>query len=477
MSIFIWLLFVVAAIVFLTVRWNVHPFIALLFGAIVIGFPAGLGVTDLVGSIAEGFGSTLRSIGIVIAAGAIIGEFLDRSGGARVLANRILEKVGDHNAPLSMSMTGYIVSIPVFCDSGFIVLSALNKAISKRTGLSLTVLAVALASGLYATHVFVPPTPGPLAAAATLGADIGWVIILGLAVSIPAMIAALAWATLYCRKYDIRYDFNAAKTQYDLIDKKSNDVVERKVGSPETHISEESTEQGSRAETSKTYEIPSFKIAIAPILLPLILIALKSVAEYPTAPFGNELIFSSAVFMGDPIIALLTGVLLSFLMISGRSMKQSSVWMEEALKKAGVVILITGAGGAFGMVLRQTELATFAGQFAEMAGLGVLLPFLIAAFLKTAQGSSTVAIITAAAITAPLIEPLGFDSTVGKALLVLAIGAGSLTVSHVNDSYFWVVAKFSEMDTSTALKTHTVATLIMGITGLITIQVMSWLLL
>jgi GntP family gluconate:H+ symporter len=151
--------------------------------------------------------------------------------------------------------------------------------------------------------------------------------------------------------------------------------------------------------------------------------------------------------------------------------------LEDGLAKAGSIILITGAGGAFGAVLRETDLSSFAEQFAAIDGLGILIPFLIAAFLKTAQGSSTVAIITSAAICAPLVDSLGLNSTNGLALAVLAIGAGSLTVSHVNDSYFWVVSKFSEMDTSVALKTHTVATLIMGLTGLMTIQILAWVLL
>ncbi len=440
MIIFGWLLLVIFAIILLTARWKVHPFLALLFGAIAIGFLAGLEATQLIGSIAEGFGSTLQSIGIVIAAGAIIGEYLDRSGGARTLANRILERVGEKHAPLSMSMTGYIVSIPVFCDSGFIVLSALNKAIGKRTNISLAVLAVALSTGLYATHVFVPPTPGPLAAAATIGADIGWVIVLGLLVSIPVMSAALIWATRFCNRYEIAYDFSEGQ----------NSVITTP---------------------------PSFKVALAPILVPLFLIAMKSVAEYPTQPFGEGLVAQGASFTGDPIIALLIGVILAFLMVRSATNALKTEWLEEALKKAGIVILITGAGGAFGTVLRQTELEQFAAQLAGTGGWGVLIPFLIAAFLKSAQGSSTVAIITAAAITAPLIGAIGFDSTTGKALIVLAIGAGALTVSHLNDSYFWVVAKFSEMDTATALKTHTIATLIMGVTGLITIQILSWVLL
>lgn len=437
MIIFLWLLLVVGIIVWLTARWNLHPFLALLFGAIGMGFLARLETAVLIGSIGDGFGSTLRSIGIVIAAGAIIGEYLDRSGGAKVLANKILEKVGEKYSPLSMSLTGYIVSIPVFCDSGFIVLSALNKAIARRTKIPLTILAVALASGLYATHVFVPPTPGPLAAAATLGADIGRVLILGLIVSVPVMGAALFWAVKFCGKYNVEYDIEEEKIVKDQVP-------------------------------------PSFKEAVAPILIPILLIAIKSIAEYPTAPLGDGTVFNTAVFLGDPIIALLIGVGFAFLMVKGGKKKIQNEWLEEGLKKAGTIILITGAGGAFGAVLRETNLGDFAEQFAAAGGLGVLIPFLIAAFLKTAQGSSTVAIITAAAICAPLTASLGLDSTNGLALVVLAIGAGSLTVSHVNDSYFWVVSKFSEMDTPTALKTHTVATLIMGLTGLITIQLLAW---
>lgn len=440
MSIFLWLILIVSVIVVMTVRWKVHPFLALLFGAISMGFIAGLDAAHLVGSVADGFGATLRSIGIVIAAGAIIGEYLDRSGGAKVLANKILEIVGDKKAPLSMSLTGYVVSIPVFCDSGFIILSSLSRAIARRTKISLAVLAVALSTGLYATHVFVPPTPGPLAAAATLDANVGWVIILGLIVSIPVVAASLFWAVKYCKRYDIQFDLKES-------------------------------DQGVIAKP------PSFAIAIAPILLPIILIALKSVAEYPTYPFGEGFLFSAFVFLGDPIIALLVGVIMAFGMVRGGQNRIQNEWMEEALKKAGIIILITGAGGAFGAVLRETELGDFAAQFATLGGTGVLIPFLIAAFLKSAQGSSTVAIITAAAITAPLVGPLGLESTLGKALTVLSIGAGSLTISHVNDSYFWVVAKFSNMDTATALKTHSIGTLIMGITGLLTLQLMAWVVL
>ncbi|MBN4053762.1 GntP family permease [Haliea sp. AH-315-K21] len=438
MIIFLWLLITVAVIVWLTIKFQLHPFLGLLFGALFIGFVGGLTPANLMNSLADGFGATLRSIGIVIAAGAIIGEYLDRSGGAKVLANKILDSVGEKHAPLSIGLTGYIVSIPVFCDSGFIVLSALNKAISKRANIPLAVLTVSLASGLYATHVFVPPTPGPLAAAATLGADIGWVLILGIVVSIPVMLVAILWASKGCSHYVIEFE-----------------------------LSEE-------AENQQTP--PSFALAIMPILLPIVLIAIKSIAQLPSSPLGENGIFNFFVFIGDPIIALLIGAVLSFLMVrSGKKIQH--LWLEEALKKAGLIILITGAGGAFGAVLRETNLSEIASNFVDLGAFGMLIPFLIAAFLKTAQGSSTVAIITTAAIMVPLMTALGFDSTLGKALVVLVIGAGSITVSHVNDSYFWVIAKFSNMDTATALKTHTIASMIMGFTGLLIVQILALVLL
>ncbi len=437
-----WLILVVFFVIWLSVKKGIHPFLALLAACIVMGFLAGIDAVTVLGAVAGGFGNTLKSIGIVIAAGTIIGEYLDRSGGAKVLANRILKKTGDKHAPLSLGVTGYIVSIPVFCDSGFIVLSSLKDAIAKRTGLSTVALAIALSAGLYTTHVFVPPTPGPLAAAATLQADIGLVLILGLIISVPVMLAGLLWARLYCSRFTIEAE------------KKESDI-----------------------KSIESRDDPGFLSSLAPILVPIILIAMKSIADSPGSPFGEGAIQKLFLFAGDPIIALLTGVLFAFGMAKEIGVKNRRKWIEEGLGKAGTIILITGAGGAFGEVLRTTDLADHAESFTAAGALGIAIPFLISSFLKTAQGSSTVAIITAAAISVPLLGSIGLDSETGKALAVLAIGAGAMTVSHVNDSYFWVVAKFSNMDTSTALKTHTLATLIMGITGLVSIQIMAWVLL
>jgi GntP family gluconate:H+ symporter len=437
MTMLLALVLIIILIVLAVTRWKLHPFLTLLLAALVTGLLGGLDVISCIDKLTEGFGNTLKSIGIVIACGTIIGTFLENSGGTQAMANSILRIVGQKKSPLAMNITGFIVSIPVFCDSGFVILSALNKALSKKTGLSLSVLAIALATGLYATHVFVPPTPGPLAAAATLEADIGLIIMLGLIVAIPTALVGLLWAQIYCHRFQLSEEM--------------------------TEIEEQSN-------------VPSAFYSFLPLIVPIILIAMKSIAEYPTHPFGSESVYQMVRFVGHPIIALLVGVFLSFKLISKDSGSSRLKWVGKGLTNAGVIILITGAGGAFGNVLRATGIGNYLGELMAQWNLGIILPFLIAAVLKSAQGSSTVAIITTAALMSPLLGPLGLDSQIAKALVVLAIGAGSMTVSHLNDSYFWVVSQFSQMDTATSLKSLTLATLWQGLTGLLVILLLSWIL-
>lgn len=327
-----------------------------------------------------------------------------------------------------MSMTGYVVSVPVFCDSGFVILSAVNRALSRRTGVPLAVLAVALATGLYATHVFVPPTPGPLAAAAELQADIGLVMMLGLIVAVPSAGAGLFYARLL-----------APQVQ----------------ASPESTVAVEPR--------PPEYASSNAGLAFTALALPIVLIALKSIADSPAAPFGTGTTIQVLGFIGHPIIALLIGLLVAFALKTRAHEGTALDWVAEALASGGAIILITGAGGAFGSILQATGMGDAIAQRMQDWPLGILLPFVIAAALKTAQGSSTVAIITTAAIVAPLVAPLGFDTPVARALVVLAIGAGAMVVSHVNDSYFWVVAQFSDMDTATALRSFTIATLLQGL--------------
>lgn len=439
MQILLFLFLVLVFIVVATAKFKLHPFLSLVIAAVIMGFAANLNGSTIVAKLAEGFGNTLGSIGIIIAFGTIIGVFLEKSGGTRVMADAIVKAIGVKRSALAMNMTGFIISIPVFCDSGFVILSALNKALSKKSGISLVVLAISLAAGLYATHVFIPPTPGPLAAAAALDADLGLVILLGLIVAIPASLAGYLWARYIGKKIHISVDKNF----------KMNDEVK---------------------------DLPGIRASIAPIFVPIILIALKSIADYPTHPLGEGILLQVLNFVGNPIIALFAGVLLAFnLMKTSKSLRFD--WVSSGLKDAGVIILITGAGGAFGNILRACDIGDIIGTSLSTLQVGIILPFIVAAILKSAQGSSTVSIITTAAMIAPLLEPLGLESSMGKALTVLAVGAGAMTVSHLNDSYFWVVSQFSGMNVQTALKSHTVATLFQGLTAISVIAVMSFILL
>lgn len=436
MKILIILAIVLFLVIIATTKFKIQPFISLIVAAIVVGLLNGIDAATVLKTISEGFGKTLSSIGIIIALGTIIGAFLEKSGGTKVLASSMLKRMGEKRAPLTMNLTGLIVSIPVFCDSGFVILSSLNKALSKKTGIPLAVFAIALSTGLYVSHVFVPPTPGPLAAAAVLKADLGLVIIFGLLVAIPVALAGLLWA---------KYIGKSIKTN---------------------HIEEEKQEE-------EVEKAPTTFMSFAPILLPVLLIALRSVANYPTNPFGEGTIQTIIDFIGNPIVALMLGMFMaSFL--GGKNKKEEKLsWVSNALKEAGIIILITGAGGAFGNILRATNIGDFLGQ--ELSGVqaGIILPFIIAAILKSAQGSSTVAIITTAAIIAPLMETLDINSEAAKALAVLSVGAGAMTVSHINDSYFWVVSQFSHLDMKSALKSHTVGTFIQGVTAIILIAILN----
>jgi GntP family gluconate:H+ symporter len=432
----LFLLLVLVFIIVATAKFNIHPFFTLLIAALAMGFFLGFDSNTIVSTITEGFGKTLSGIGIIIALGATIGILLEKSGGTKVMAETILSWVGMKRSALAINLTGFVISIPVFCDSGFILLSSLNKALSRKTGISLVVYAVALAAGLYATHVFVPPTPGPLAAAAVLEANLGLVMILGLVVALPVALAGYFWAQYIGKKIMI---------------------------TPEAQVEKE----------EQRHQLPGAGAAFAPVFIPVLLIAIRSIADYPTHPLGETRIYEIISFIGDPLVALLIGVLFAFRLTGSQEKGKQLSWVATALKDAGAIILLTGAGGAFGNVLRASDLGSLLGDEATFLSAGILLAFVIAAVLKTAQGSSTVAIITTAAIVAPLLMRLGLDSATGRALTVLAIGAGAMTVSHVNDSFFWVVAEFSNMDMKTALKSQTISTFLQGLTGLAIILILN----
>jgi len=439
MVILIALVLVVIFMVIAASKYKFHPFLSLLIAGIIMGFVGGLNETEVVNTLLNGFGKTLGSIGIIIAFGTIIGAYLENSGGAKTLANWTLKVIGKKRSILGMNLTGFIVSIPVYCDSGFIILSSLIKAISKNSKIPLAVLGVSLAAGLYATHVFVPPTPGPLAATAALDADLGLVIFLGFVVAIPVALSGFFWAKFLERRME---------------------KVDAEIAIEDPVIPE---------------NLPNVSSSFAPIIVPIILIALKSISSYPTHPFGEGTLANIFNFVGNPVVALLIGVFLAFF-LKPKTIEDSHFnWVTSGLKEAGIIILITGAGGAFGAILQSTGIGDLIGERFATVNLGLFLPFVIAAILKSAQGSSTVAIITTAAIMAPILESFGLESSLGRALTVLSIGAGAMTVSHLNDSYFWVVAQFSEMNTTTALKSQTVSTLIQGFTGIVLVILIGWI--
>lgn len=430
----------IVLIVLANIRLHIHIFLVLLLAGYLMGIMAGMDPVRTIETITSGFGDTLRSIGIVITLGCVVSLFLERSGAVYVMADAVLRLVGEARAVLAVSLMGFVVSIPVFCDSGFVILSPLAKALAKRLKYSATVFGIALSTGLYATHCLVPPTPGPVACAGLLGADLGLVILLGLICTVPAMLAGLWYATRIAKRYYVE---------------------------PEVELSYEETR-----ERFKT--LPSTTRAFLPIVVPILLICAGSIAG---ATLDEGVLLTTFRFVGDPVTALLAGLGFAFALVP-RNREASLGWVEEGLTMAASIVFITGAGGAFGTVLRETGTGAYLGDVLSGYRLWLLLPFLISALLKTAQGSSTVALVTTPTIVGPILPSLGLASPVGLALTVLAIGAGAMVVSHVNDSYFWVVTKLSGIeDVGVGYRTQTLATLIEGAAAMIAVLVLGAILL
>lgn len=441
MWLIILLFLAIAFIIVTTTKFRWHPFLSLLIAAIGFGaFSGTMSLEQVVKSVNTGFGNTVGFIGIVILAGSIIGTFLEKSGGAHALAASTLKIVGKKNVPLALSIIGYIISIPVFCDSGFIIISPLAKAMTREVKISFAVGAIALSLGLIITHSILPPTPGPIGAAGILKADLGLVLILGIPVSLAGLFAAWMFAVKIVPK--IKYEYNHEPVEV----------------------------------TKEIKDYPSATKSLLPIFAPILLIILRSVAQLPSAPFGTGQLSVIISFTGQPIIALLIGVALALLLPKKltKEMISSTGWVGEAVLAAATIIIITGCGGAFGQVLQSSGIGDFIKENLSGAkSLGILLPIIIAASFKTAQGSGTVAIITGASLMAPLLEPLGMDSPMAKALVVVALGSGSLMASHVNDSYFWVVTQLSKMNVNQGYKLQTLGTFTTGVVCSLAAWIMS----
>ena len=452
MNLVLILIGVIAFIVIATSKFKLHPFLTLILAAFIGAFAYGLPSGDIAKTITTGFGNILGYIGLVIVLGTIIGIILEKSGAAITMADVVIKVLGKRFPTLTMSIIGYLVSIPVFCDSGFVILNSLKQSMANRMKVSSVSMSVALATGLYATHTFVPPTPGPIAAAGNLGleSNLGLVIGVGLFVAAVASLAGMLWANRFAG-------------------------VE-----PDGEGAEELKAQAADFESLKqSYgTLPSPLKAFAPIFVPILLICLGSIANFPSAPLGKEGLFSLLVFLGQPVNALLIGLFLSLLLLkSDNKIAEFSERISQGLVAAAPIILITGAGGAFGAVLKATPIGDFLGSSLSALGVGIFMPFIVAAALKSAQGSSTVALVATSALVAPMLGDIGLGSEMGRVLTVMAIGAGAMTVSHANDSFFWVVTQFSRMSVKQAYKGQTMATPIQGVTSMLAVYVLSLVLL
>ncbi len=453
------LLGLIAFIVVATSVWRIHPFIALMIAAIGGGLLFGLPLVDvqdaegepvagITSVVASGFGGILGGIGLVIIFGTIIGVILEKSGAAITIAETIVKLLGGRFPTLTMSLIGFFVSIPVFCDSGFVILNSMKESLSRRMAVSPVAMSVAMATGLYATHTFVPPTPGPIAAAGNLDFDnLGLVMLVGLPIALTTALVGTLWARRFV------------------------DEAPEAVG-PET--GDASAGDGERLDSGALVEaaresygtLPSPFMSFAPIGLPVVLIMLASIVKLPSRPLGESGLVDLISLLGQPVVALALGLAVATALLKGADfLDVFRDRVSQGITACAPILLITGAGGSFGSIIKATSLRDdIAGL--DLSDVGILMPFLLAAALKSAQGSSTTAMVVTSSILAPLVGQLGLDSDLGLTLTVMAIGAGAMTVSHANDSYFWVVAQFSRMSVSQAYRTQTLATLAQGLTGI-----------
>ena len=426
------LIITIVWIIWGTAKMKWHPFVVLLIAAFGLAIALGEGAFDAVSLINKGFGGTMSRIGLIILLGALLGELLEKGGATEVIAFKMVKGLKKLPTTYAMSLIGYVVAIPVFCDAAFILLSPLTKSMSKNAKVSGKALTVALSTGLFAPHVLIPPTPGPLAAAATLGLnDLGLLILAG---SILALVLVLTGGWFATR-------MNRQLQQVNPLEELPEQEVE-----------------GSLAR------------AVLPIILPLILIAggtsLAGIEGW-AAPWIKAL--------SKPEVALAIGVVVA-LGTTQRKVDQSS-WILNALRAGGPVLLITAMGGALGGVLKLIDVAGWLEGIVLPGAFVLVLPFIIAAVLKSAQGSSTVAIITTASMMLPLLAPFGLDTELGKVWVILSLGVGAMTVSHANDSYFWIVSEMGGLSSDEAFRYHTRATALQGVVGGLLVLLSGWIVL
>jgi len=438
------LLIAVVWIIIGTTKLKLHPFFVLLYAAIGLGILAEIPANTLIPLITKGFGKTFESIGLLIVFGTLIGVYLEQSGATQSIAQSLLKRLSKLPLPYAISAIGYIVAIPVFCDSAFVILSALNKTLAQKSKTPRIALTIALSTGLFAPHVLVPPTPGPLAAAAQLELQNLLLLIVfgGLVAFLLVMVGAI-YAQYLAKKYKATTSFEFHNVAH----------IDQEPFSPDN--------------------LPNIYQSLSPIVVPILLMAAGSIVQFISPKLGafNNII----ALIGSPEAALFIGLLLAMRLNNEKRIKgdqSKKNLLEGGLKLAAPILLITAMGGALGGIIKELPLTQYLSAYTEIQQFGLVIPFGIAALLKTAQGSSTVAIITTASIIFPILGQLGMITELDKVWVIIAIGTGSMTVSHANDSYFWIVSQMGGIDVKTAYRHHTLATLIQGITGLILVLIL-----
>lgn len=440
------LVFVIGIVVllFLCLKVKANAFMALLATALIMGLLSGMGGVGTVKAITSGFAKTVQSIGIVIIFGILLGNYLDAAKGTNRMAIDAVRLVGQKRASLAMAITGYLVSIPVFSDAACVILAPLVKAIHRKTHIPLAVLAVSLSGGLLATHVYVPPTPGPLAAAGLLGIDIGQAIMWGAFAAVFMTAAGWIFAETYLRSRPESY----------------------------YHFQPDAEKEEEAVFDDNTDDLPGTLASLLPLVVPLLLIVGNTTAAMMLPKKHPILAVTS--FIGDANVALAIGSLLAIVTL-GKRMGGEKVLkiMDSTLKDAGPIVFITSAGGALGAVLKASGAGASLAQMVINTGLPfILIPFVISGLLKIVQGSGTVAVTTAATLCAPIASSLGLNPI----LIFLASGAGVRSCCHVNDSYFWVYTNCMGFDMKTGLKTLSISNIFMALGGLLATYIASiWL--
>lgn len=410
------LLIAVFVLVYLVLKTRVHAFIAMLIASAIAGLVGGMSVSETLSAITKGFGGTLGGIGIVIGLGVMMGSILEVSGAAEKMAYSFIKMLGQKKEEWALAITGYVVSIPIFVDSAFVILYPVAKALAKNGKRSLLTLGVALAGGLVVTHHTVPPTPGPLGVAGLFNVDIGAMLLIGMIMAVLPVIGIVLYAKWLDKKYP---EFNQEMFTQEELKQKYDDYIEK----------------------HEKKNLPSLKLSLLPIILPIILIFIKAVLDLiakSNSGISENVMYQIFAFLGHPIIALAISVLISvYALLPNVDKNTTALHLEEGVKTAGIILLVTGAGGALGAVLRDSGAgAQLAEQVATLPISPILIPFIVSTLVRFIQGSGTVAMVTAASISAPILAQI---PGVNMLLAAQAATMGSLFFGYFNDSLFWVV--------------------------------------